>query len=178
MVLSANVLEHGHFIFADGQHARVKLEMDHLWEHPDRLGVVLKALAEPRGVPEADVLLGVPTGGQRLADALGELTNMPVVKLERIKGGAKQDFQFVSKQDEALAKSARSLRVYEDVVTTLSSIAGVVRLLDPSKQVIHSVAIWRRGEVNPKYRVGVVDHYLVEEPLPSVDGGLCELCKR
>lgn len=176
-ILGADVLQTGHFIFANGDHATIKLEMDNLWEHSVELDLVLKALAKADGLPPADVLLGVPTGGQRLADALGELINIPVIQLERVPGGAKQDFRFTSAKDEQLAKNAKSLRIYEDVVTSLSSIAGVVKLLSPKTQNIHSLAIWRRGIVKPAYQIGITDHYLIEELLPSISAALCTECK-
>ena len=99
-----------------------------------------------------------------------------MARLERVPGGAKQDFRFVTTADRELAEAAKSIRIYEDVVTSLSSIAGVVRLLDPDRQTIHSLAIWRRGQVKDAYRRGVSDHYLVEEELPSHPADQCPEC--
>jgi orotate phosphoribosyltransferase len=174
-VIVAGVLQEGHFVFADGDHATQKLEMDNLWDHPAQLRVVVQALADADGLPLADVLLGVPTGGQRLADAVGEMSGLPVVQLERVSGGAKQDFRYVSSKDKELALSARAPRIIEDVVTTLSSVAGVVRLLH-TEQDIQSLAIWRRGEVKPQYQRGVSDYYLVEEPIASTPAAKCAVC--
>jgi len=172
----AQVLETGHFIFADGDHATLKLEMDHLWEHPAELATVLAALARADGLPPADVILGAPTGGQRLAEAVAELTGLPLARLERVPGGAKQDFRFVSAADRQLALAARSPRIYEDVVTTLSSVAGVVKLLEPRRQAVRSLAVWRRGQVKPAYRAGLADHYLVEQPILSLPPDECQVC--
>lgn len=149
--------------------------MDHLWNSPVNLDIILNLLAEVEGLPHPDVVLGVPRGGQHLAEELVKSgrVEVPMAMLERIPGGKKQDFRFVSKKDEQLAKRAKTVVIYEDVVTTLSSIAGVVRLLNPSQQDIHALAIWRRGEVKPKYQVGVSDHYLVEEIIPQYDARLC-----
>lgn len=165
----------GHFVLADGAHATTKLEMDNLWQHHQELAVVLDLLAEAKGLPPADVVLGVPNGGQRLTLELVQTGRLqtPVAQMERVPGGAKQDFRFVSMADEELALGASSVRIYEDVVTTLSSIAGVVKLLDPSKQRISSLAIWRRGEVKAEYRHGLTDYYLVEELIPSFSADIC-----
>ncbi len=178
-VIDAGGLVSGHFVFADGAHALVKIEMDFLWEHPEQLAAVLDGLAQAEGLPEADVILGVPSGGQRLADVLGEpvWTGLPVVKLQRVPGGTKQDFEFVSEADRELALGAKAPRIYEDVVTTLSSIAGVVKLLEPERQDVRSLAIWRRGEVKPKYQHGVQDHYLVEEAMTSFAPEDCPVCR-
>lgn len=174
--MRAQVIQSGHFIFADGDHATQKIEMDHLWEYPDELAVVVRALAAAEGLPVADVILGVPEGGQSLADAIGRSNGLPVVKLERIPGGTKQDFRFCGDRDRKLALAAKSPRIYEDVVTTLSSIAGVVRLLNPELQSIHSLAIWRRGATKLQYRRGLSDYYLIEEDLPSYAPGKCPVC--
>lgn len=178
-VLDANVLTKGHFVFADGSHADIKLEMDNLWSSPKNLDIVLDLLANAEGLSPAEVVLGVPTGGQLLAQELvrSGRVEAPIAMLERIPGGGKKDFRFVSKEDEQLAIQANSIVIYEDVVTTLSSIAGVVKLFNPLKQDIHSLAIWRRGEVKPKYRRGIKDHYLVEEVLPQYDASVCRNTK-
>ena len=175
-VLDAGVLTKGHFVFADGSHADIKLEMDNLWNSPDNLDTILDLLAQSDGLPHADVVLGVPRGGELLSEELvmSGRVKAPMAMLERIPGGKKQDFRFVSKEDEELTKKANTIIIYEDVVTTLSSIAGVVRLLSPVQQDIHSMAIWRRGNVKPHYQEGVSDHYLVEEIMPQYDAIDCK----
>lgn len=175
-VIDAGVLTKGHFVFADGSHADVKLEMDHLWNSPENLDTILDLLADVEGLPHPDVILGVPRGGQNIAEELEKSGRVkaPIAMLERLPGGKKQDFRFVSKKDEQLAKRAKTVVIYEDVVTTLSSIAGVVRLLNPDQQDIHAMAIWRRGEVKSQYQEGVSDHYLVEEIMPQYDAIDCK----
>jgi hypothetical protein len=175
IVLEANVIEEGHFIFANGNHGLVKVEINHLWEHPSALAAIMEHLAAAEGLPKADLILGVPTGGMRIAEVLTEkyLKGIPLARLERIPGGSKQDFRFCTDHDRNLALSARWPCIYEDVVTSLSSVAGVVRLLNPSVQDIHSLAIWRRGVVDDRYRIGVTDHYLIEEVIPDYVSDKC-----
>lgn len=179
-VLDAGVLVSGHFVFADGAHADTKLEMDNLWNNTNSLNTILDMLSSYQELPVADLILGVPTGGQLLAQELSRSgrADAPIALLERVPGGKKQDFRFASKKDEQLAKKAKTIVIYEDVVTTLSSIAGVVRLLSPDTQDIHSLAIWRRGVTKPEYRRGVTDHYLVEEIFPQYEASQCkdEMC--
>jgi len=174
-VVRAGCLISGHFVFAAREHSLQKLELDNLWNHPRELAVILNQLARADGLPPADAILGVPTGGQRLAEALARpsYTRLPLIRLERIPGGTKQDFRFMSQADQTLAHEAASLRIYEDVVTTLSSIAGVVRLLNPNRQTIHSLAVWRRGTPRPQYRTGFTDHYLIEKLLSSFEPTAC-----
>lgn len=178
-VIASGSVINGHFIFADGDHATTKIEIDRLWDNPKSLKIILELLAKADGLPPADVIIGVPRGGQLLAQAIvPDYLDISIARLERIPGGAKQDYRFVSTADETLAKNAQSIRIYEDVVTTLSSIAGVVRLLDPTHQTIHSLAIWRRGEVKAKYHQGITDHYLVEEPVESFAAADCPVCNK
>jgi orotate phosphoribosyltransferase len=174
-IIDADVSVDGHFILADGGHATQKLEMDRLWDHPAQLATILDLLAEADGLPAPDLILGVPSGGQRLAIELVDSGRVksPIARLERVPGGAKQDFRFATPADAALAKKARTIRIYEDVVTTLSSIAGVVKLLDPIQQQIDSLSIWRRGEVKADYRRGLTDHYLIEDVMPSFSADEC-----
>lgn len=174
----AHVLTQGHFIFADGAHATLKLEMDNLWKHPEELKTVLHHLAERGEGLSADVVLGVPSGGQQLADGALErgFVARPIAHLERVPGGAKQDFRFCSEHDEQLVRKAQLIVIYEDVVSTMSSIAGVVRLLNPAAQEIHAVAIWRRGTLLPPYSAGIVPHFLVEEEIPMYSPDKCPVC--
>jgi len=143
-----------------------------LWDHPLELDIVLKALAAAK-LPQAEAILGVPTGGSRLADALVDrgLINLPIINLERVPGGKKQDFRFAAKADEELASRVSKIRIYEDVVSTLSSVAGAAKLF-PNHQV-HSLAIWRRGKVKKKYQNGIADYYLVEKYIPSFSPNSC-----
>lgn len=178
-VLDAGVLVTGHFVFADGDHARQKLEMDNLWGHPESLSTVLELLGKAKGLPPADVIIGVPTGGQDLAAELvkRQLVSAPIARLERIPGGGKKDFRFASPADEQLVRQAASVRIYEDVVTTLSSVAAVVKLLNPDRQSIQALAIWRRGRIKPEYSHGVTPHFLVEEPVLSFAPERCPDCQ-
>jgi orotate phosphoribosyltransferase len=177
-VVRSGVLMEGHFIFANGDHATTKLEMDNLWDHEAHLETVLNLLAEAKGLPPADVIVGVPTGGQRLAVELHnrKLLTIPLIRLERIPGGTKQDFHFCTEEDKCLAAAARSVRIYEDVVTTLSSVAGVARLFDDTRQDIHMLAIWRRGDPQEAYRRGITDHYLIEEHVSYYSPDVCPIC--
>lgn len=182
-IMEARVLLGGHFVLASGEHAMLKLEMDNLWKYPEQLEQVLDRMAhlstslELKALSHSDfeVILGVPTGGQRLAEELvrSGRVKVPLARLERVPGGRKQDFRFVSEEDEQLARSSKRILIYEDVVTTGSSVAGVVRLLDPLRQEIHMLAIWRRGKVKEEFRVGITEHYLVEEEISSFPPDQC-----
>jgi len=182
-IMDARVLMGGHFVLANGEHTTLKLEMDNLWQHPKQLELVLDRMTHLSTSLEVKtmsgsyfgVVLGVPTGGQRLAEELvrSGRVKVPLARLERVPGGRKQDFRFVSEEDEQLAKNANKILIYEDVVTSGSSVAGVVRLLDPPRQEIHTLAVWRRGKIKAEFRVGITEHYLVEEEIPTFSSDQC-----
>lgn len=175
-VKAAGAIITGHFVFADGDHAKTKIEIDQLWQHQSSLDTILELLVLAEGLAPADVIVGVPRGGQDLAVAVAKRSGAPIALLERVPGGTKQDFRFASEKDRNLALSAHTIRIYEDVVTTLSSIAGVVQILSPDEQTIESLAIWRRGQIKTKYQRNVRDHYLVEELIPSFSPEECLIC--
>ncbi len=177
-IVRAGVLTDGHFVFVDGDHALVKVEMDKLWDHDEELSLVLEALAHKQGLTKPDAILGVPRGGQKIVEALvaRRLVDAPLIHIERVPGGAKRDFQFCSEADRMLAENAKNILMYEDVVSTLSSIAGVVKILQPERQHIESLAIWRRGIPKEKYKVGVTDFYLIEEDVPTFSEQTCPRC--
>ena len=135
-VVRAGVLTEGHFVFVDGEHSLVKVEMDKLWEHEEELAIVLRALADARGLQKPDVILGVPRGGQLLVQALFHrgLTTITIAHIERVPGGEKRDFRFCTEADKKLAQSAKNILIYEEVVSILSSIAGGVKMLYPDKK--------------------------------------------
>src|ERR1700683_2028658 len=88
-VLEAGCLISGHFVFAAREHALQKLELDYLWNHPHELDVILDELARADGLPPADAILGVPTGGQRLAEALAppSYTRLALIRLVPLRAG-------------------------------------------------------------------------------------------
>lgn len=183
-IVDAGVWQEGHFVFANGGHSTVKLKMDRLKNSPEAFQKALLMLAQMDGEDDEDaeskpdVVLGVPRGGQELAEGLVErgLLRVPWARLERVPGGERRDFRFRSVPDRERALDAQRVYIYEDVVTTFSSIAGVVRLLEPDRQDIQARAIWRRGTVHDKYRGAVRDRYLIEEELPVWVAEKCPVC--
>lgn len=164
-LLSAGVFIEGDFIFASGAHATLKADGERLYSKPRQLAVILGHFAAYPCVQEADVLLYVPEGMRQFAVLLGEELDKRVAKARKIEG-ARYKFEFESEQDDRLANEAEAPFIVEDIVTTLGSIAGMRSLLTTDKPV-HSLAMLLRGTVNPEYRAGLVDHYLLEREIPT-----------
>lgn len=164
-ILEAGCYYTGTFTFADRAPATNKLDLEILESFPKQLKTVRRALAQHPILKEADVLLVVPRGAQRLfGEYLSKQLRVPLARL--VKLGNRYEFAYATPQDQALAIAAEHPRIVEDVVTTLGSVAGVARLLDWQKQDVQSLAVWRRGEVDEQHRQYVKDHYIVEKIIP------------
>lgn len=177
-ILDAGVLIDGHFVFAEGRHSLQKLEMDNLWLHDKSLGLVLGEMKKEMKKQNFDIVSGVPTGGMKLAEKLVESKSddEKLIILKRIPGKGKRDYDLLNPDDRYFLKKAKSILIIEDVVSSLGSVAAVVKLLRKFTRVnveIHSLAIWRREEVNPEYGQEIFQHYLVEEAIPSFDKNDC-----
>jgi hypothetical protein len=166
-MLSVGAFVEGEVTFASGLHATLKVDAEKLYEHPKELAIVMGHFAVFPHVQNADVLLYVPDGMKQFMTKLGEELQKPVANTIRRPGAtSKYDFIFQTQEDQELALSAKTPLIGEDVVTTLGSVAGLRKLLRPD-QPVHSLAMLLRGEVNPDYRTGLEDHYLLIREIPT-----------
>ncbi|MBP7767289.1 hypothetical protein KA068_02105, partial [Candidatus Saccharibacteria bacterium] len=177
-LLGAEVFTEGDFVFASGKKATLKVEMDKLYSKPKQLAVILGHFAIHPVVQEADVLLYVPDGMRKFTETLGNELNKTVAhSMKTPDSASRYDFGFASKEDGELALSARNPVICEDVVTTLGSVAGMRRLLPP-EQTVASLAILLRGTVNPEYKAGLDDHYLLTREIPTCKNEFREMMKK
>jgi hypothetical protein len=166
-LLSAGVFVEGDFMFASGQRATLKADAERLYAKPRQLAVVMGHFATFPCVQDADVLLYAPEGMRQFTTTLGNDLGKPVVRAVRKPNvTSKYDFMFETAGDEYLAHAAEMPVVTEDVVTTLGSVAAMRRLLRPD-QSVHSLAMLLRGAVDPAFQAGLVDHYLLEQQIPT-----------
>lgn len=167
LLVRANVFIRGEFLFASGVKASLKVDMEKIYSNDDVYQRLLKIFANHEAVRRSDVLLYVPNGMKRFTHDLSKLIAKPVVNLKRANQGTdRYSFDFCSATDKLLAMSSIQPLICEDVVTTLGSVAGVRRLLNNSQQVT-SLAILLRGEVEPSYKKGVDDFYLLQRWIPN-----------
>lgn len=166
-LLGADVFIEGNFTFASGMSATLKVDAERLYARPSRLSVVMGHFAAYPCVQDADALLYVPDGMRRFMKLLGGELGKPVAEATRKPGAiSKYDFMFRTPEDAEIARAAQAPVIGEDVVTTLGSVAGLRKLLRP-EQAVHSLAMLLRGRVTPAYRAGLVDHYLLEQEIPT-----------
>lgn len=166
-LLSAGVFIEGDFTFASGLQATLKADAEKLYTHPKQLAIILGHFASYPCVQDADVLLYVPDGMREFITLLGDELDKPVANAIRTPGAkTKYDFRFTSEEDQELALSASAPVIGEDIVTTLGSVAALRSLLWP-EQAVHSLSILLRGSVDPAYRAGLTDHYLLTREIPT-----------
>lgn len=166
-LLSAGVFVEGEFTFASGIHATLKADAEVLYSHPRQYLTVLGHFATFPCFANADVLLYVPDGMRKFITDLGEVLEVPIAHTKRKPDAqTKYEFEFTSPKDKELALNAERPRVGEDVISTLGSVAGLRSLLRLDQDV-HSLGILLRGEVEPQYRKGLTDHYLLERHIPT-----------
>lgn len=175
----AKVRQLGHVVLSSYLHSYQKLEFDNVRDHPEALKTVLDKVAEKINAYDSDLLLGVPYGGQWLAEKLittGRL-NLPLAYLERPQ---KYLYMIASPEDEKKILKAERPMIFDDVVTTLGQMGRVAELVKnhkPDIEEIRGVAVWLRGDEHPDYKnlFNSID-YLIEEKIPHYTPLECPSC--
>lgn len=168
-LLSAGAFIEGEFVFASGHRSTLKTDAERLMNHPRQLGTILGHYVEHPCFSRADVILYVADGMRDFSYLIEEAMTVPVAHTKRKPGAtSKYEYVYTSPQDRELAQSANRPRIAEDIVSTLGSVAGTRRLLRPHQDV-HSLSMLARNPsgINPDYRMGLVDHYLLERHIPT-----------
>jgi hypothetical protein len=166
-LLSAGALKGGQHILANGDPATIKVDAEVLDKKPPQRAIIIGHVATFPCVKNAQVLLYVPDGMKNFTNELGEKLHKPVAQARRPENAmSRYEFEFISGRDRDLALSAEELELFEDIVSTLGSVAGMVEHLDPRRQNIHTLAFLLRGTVNPDYQKGITDHYLAKRAIP------------
>ncbi len=74
----------GHFLFESGHHGDLWLELDPLWNQPERLRPCVAALARQLAPHQPDALCGPQTGGARLAELVAAHLGRPWYATEKM----------------------------------------------------------------------------------------------
>ena len=151
-VIDANCLERGNFTLHSGAPSSLKINCDKLWlpRAENELEIVVHGLVKMvhDAKIEFDTVMGVPSGANKWALAIGEKCMRAVIRMEK-KGGLAV---YSSNHDRELAAAAQNVLVVEDVVTTRRSalaaiaqdefigknnVAGLVSIWDRGNQAVH-----------------------------------------
>lgn len=139
--------------YASGKSANNRLVMDIPIsddEPSDVQSALLKPFTKLVELTKADVLWGVPPEGQPYATKLGELLDMPVVKLVRYENKvASKAYRFAKPEDRLLANQAERLVGFEGAGVEMTALYGALRRSPQLRRLARAtVAIgmgWRRG---------------------------------
>ncbi len=164
-LLTADVVKGSEFKFAAGSDIFVTLNADvaKLYSHQEQLDTILGLYATHPCIQSADALFYVPNGPRDFTSMLARKIGQPVVHSKRRDGSTSQhDFEFSTALDKEMAASSNKPVIVEDFVFTLGSVAAM-RKLFAEDQDVHSVAMLLSGQVDPRYQIRLVDHYLLEK---------------
>lgn len=166
--------EVGHIVLNSGLHSEVKVNVDSLAEHPDRLLPFLDNIEEVALETGVDLLCAVPSGGVRLL-SVRDWTSLQVIRPHKI---AKRDF-CIDSRDLDRVKEARNIGIFEDAITTggtPAALAQVVRSLNPDAD-LHLFGMVRRGEILASHaQLFASQVYLLEENIPTWPAEECPAC--
>jgi orotate phosphoribosyltransferase len=150
----------GEFKLRSGQTSSVKIDFERIYNFPDQLRLAISAFIDFPCTRASQALTYVPNGMEKFTHMVGDRLSLPVIDIDKTKDG----FSLRSDLDLKLAESKDRILIAEDVVTTLGSVALVRSLFNEEKDV-HSLAIMRRGQIDPINQRNLVDHYLLEREI-------------
>lgn len=169
-VLQAEVLELGNFQFASGDRANNHLSIERLFEHPLQLKTVLRHLGNLAVRFEPELLVGIPSGGELLADALSvpQYVGVPVAYLDKVEDlpGVKK-FAYRTPEDEDMVGEVERLIVVEDFVRKLTSTRGVLEVPGISNKAQAVISVWDRGYHPARGELHIPTEALVTEYIPN-----------
>lgn len=148
-ILNAEVLEIGDFQYANGERGNNKLNFDNLFKHPLNTKTVISHLGRLAAKYEPDLLIGVPRGGQELAELIIEnkCLEVPVAKLSKVSSDeGNKWFEYSSDLDEELVLGSERIVIVEDVFNKFTSTLGVLTLDLVFDRTVAAVACWDRGD--------------------------------
>lgn len=184
-ILGAGVLRLGRFEFDDGP-SNNKLEMERLFrpENRAKAASVITGLGRLATRFRPDGLYGIPPNGGYFAQALGQVLELPVIDLHRVKrpSGLKLFEPVDASADSSpgyVLEDLWRLVGIKDVSATFGSVEDCLRSPNLARRTAAVVTVWARGEMAP-FDSPVWDqaplHALVYEPIPRQLSPGHELC--
>lgn len=168
--MQAGVLELGRVKFASGDKANNHLSIERLFEHPLQLETILHRLGDVALRFEPDLLVGVPTGGEKLAERLSDAkyVGVPIAHLVKVENQpGKKTFGYRTPDDLDLVMSADRLVVVEDFFNKLTSTRGVLEVPGIAERAQAAVGVWDRGFHPSRDTLPIPVEALVTEYIPK-----------
>lgn len=173
-------------VFASGDNANNKVDWDQLYifdedknfpSHPSNFllspagKLIVEALVEAVDSYSPDLLMGVPSGGQRYAKSVARVLGIEVALLKKVPslepGQKKFDYQTSHSQD--LVEQSRRLAIIEDVTNKNTSLGGVLRVPGVSEKAVLLQAIQRRDDGTNESELPLQVNWLIDAwPMPNI----------
>lgn len=172
-ILEAGVLELGAFELENGTRANNKLIIDNLFniENKLRLQIVMRHLAKVAMKFKPDVIIGVPTEGEKLVKGLSEqqdTCHVPVANLRKtLDTAGNKLYEYKTIEDQELVSESQSLVIVKDVFDKFTSIKDVLSVSGISERTSAVIAVWDRGNHPSRPRLSVPSEALVTEYIPN-----------
>ena len=117
-----------------------------------------------------DLLIGVPSGGQRFATAVARVLGIQVARLKKVASQPGQkNFAFEDLYSQTLVEDSNRVAIIEDVTTKNTSLAGVLRVPGVSQKELHLQAIQRRDDGSNELVLPFAVNWLIDKwPIPNV----------
>lgn len=154
-VLEAGVLELGSYHFSGDEPAAPpannKLNFDRLFMCPDELRIVVHHLGRVVHSAGPDALIGIKSGGEKLAEEINNRPEFPALPLIRLDKDPEQStvqkksFVPSTPEDIELLNEAESIVIVEDVFNKFTNTLGVLAVKGVLEKTRLAVAVWDRG---------------------------------
>jgi len=170
-ILNAGVLERGATIYASGSEGNNKLNFDRLVESPLHLETVLRYMGKAALSYDPDLLMGIPTGGERLAEIMAGTNHLdlPIARIAKQKDlpGTKT-FDYKTTDDEKLVLASKRIVLIEDVFNLFTSTRGALAVSGVLERTQAVIAVWDRGRNHPARNIPPVPFQaMVSEHIPN-----------
>lgn len=184
LIKTGGWLEHGHFVFTNGDHSDTYVNKDALYAHAEYASRLGEAMAQAMRDWNVEVVVSPALGGivltQWAAYHLGRLVGREVLAVYAEKQGEGPAKRFALTRGYGQLVKGHRVGVVEDNLTTGSSVRKVVELVrDTGGEVVGVVAMLNRGGLK-RAAVGNPPHFvsIVEAELASWPAQECQLCAR
>lgn len=133
--------------------------------------LIVEALVEAVDDYAPDLLMGVPSGGQRFAMLVARVLDIEVARLKKVpcpeKGQKNFDYQDSDSQD--LVGRSRRIAIIEDVTSKHTSLAGVLRVPGVSEKTVLLQVIQRRDDGTNEAELPLQVNWLIDAwPMPNI----------
>lgn len=152
-------------IFAGGEEANNKLDLEKIQHHPELRQRVVGALGRIVNLYGPDAVLPVPNGAIWLGEDLAEQHGLACIHLR--KDAATGAMDFLTKEEEKRCMDMRRLFIVEDAFTRFTNTWRVLRTNFVARRAVVAAAIWDRGVVTEREQPFIPTHSLLTEHIPA-----------